>query len=883
MERLNPQMRSILRWLAFLPTVLGVALAGLVVTIELLDAFEDLWLALPTISLGTGAAVYLGSRVAPSARQWAIAVASGLLLLTLWYLLSFTADGDREAQALALTGAGGIVVGALAALRRARTTPVHTARGTTGRSLRYKGTAPFQYNPVDRRTFFGRDRETRSLLSLVLAERLVVVFGKSGTGKSSLINAGLVDPLLERGYLPMTIRLTDHARGPVGGLLDGVRAAARAAGVEIVGGDESTLWSFFRTAEFWSRHDDLLQPLLVLDQFEELFTIHDPAPRRDFIAQLAELVRGPGASGRLPAATAPGTPAVPATPSKLKIVLSLREDYLADLEELAQDIPGVLQHRFRIGPLTAANARDAIVKPAALEHDEFEVPPFGYTEGALQRILGFLARRRQGSESVSGDDVEPAQLQLVCQYVEELVRTRLMRHGGAQVQVSEADLGGESRLQRILEEFYDRTLASIESPGVRRRIRRLCEQRLISSAGRRLTEAEEEIENRHGVSADTLRRLVDTRLLRPEPRLGGVFYELSHDTLVEPIRRSRKKRIAHQRRIWIATAALVAAYFVPWWVFTGRENRNRQQALALAATSLPDRDDPGQLLALPKARLTAIETQFRSTSASRDEYAAMMFAAEDVGLRYPELNGDVQKLRSEMTAQFNQQYGLKSIAAEEDSSNRRVFITGGRFEMGSPEGTGEPAEHPQSRITVSPFRIQEHEVTNAEYRRFDPNHDRLAPDDLPVVNVSWYEAAAYAAWLGGSLPTEAQWEFVARGGAGRLYPWGEATPTCAHANFMDCGLGLLPVKAGRDPGKTPDLVYDLAGNAWEWCRDWYSDYAAGDRRDPLGPPTGGARVVRGGAFFNLPYELRGVNRLRSSPEIRSRGVGLRVVWPQAAP
>ena len=880
MERLSPRTRSILRWLAFLPTVFVVALAGLVVTIQLLDAFEDLWLALPTMALGTGAAVYLGTRVAPSARQWAIAVASGLLLLTLWFLLSLTADGDREAQALALIGAGGIVVGALAALRLARTTPVHTPRGTTGGSLRYKGTAPFQYSPIDRRTFFGRERETRSLLSLVLAERLVVVFGKSGTGKSSLINAGLVDPLLERGYLPMTIRLTDHARGPVGGLLDGVRTAARAAGVEIVGGDESDLWSFFKTAEFWSRNNDLLQPLLVLDQFEELFTIHGPAPRLDFIAQLAELVRGAGASGRLPTAQ-PGAFALDAHPSKLKLVLSLREDYLADLEELAKDIPGVLQHRFRVGPLTAANARDAIVKPAALEHAEFATPPFSYTEGALQRMLGFLARRRQGSETVSGDEVEPAQLQLVCQYVEELVRTRLMRRDGRPVQVSEADLGGESRLQRVLEEFYDRTLASIESPGERRRIRRLCEQRLISSAGRRLTEAAEEIEKRHGVSADALRRLVDTRLLRPEPRLGGVFYELSHDTLVEPIRRSRKKRIARQRRVWIATATLVVAYFVPWWVFTGRENRNRQQALAFAATSLPDRDDPGQLLALPRARLAAIQTQFGSTVASRDEYAAMVFAAEDVGIRYPELNGDVQKLRSEMTAQFNRQYGLKSIGADDDSSNRRVLIAGGLFEMGSPEGTGEPVERPQRRITISPFRIQEHEVTNAEYRRFDPNHDRLAPDDLPVVNVSWYEATAYAAWLGGSLPTEAQWEFAARGGDGRLYAWGEAAPTCAHANFMECGAALLPVRAGRDPGKTPDQVYDLAGNVWEWCRDWYGDYAAGERRDPLGPPTGSARVLRGGSFFNLPYDLRSVNRLGSSPETRNRSVGFRVVWPAA--
>ena len=874
-------MKNLLRWLAFLPTVFAVAVTGLIVTILLLDAFEDFWLAIPTMAFGLGAAVYLGSRVVPAARRTAIALASGLLVLTLGYLLSLTADGDREARGLALTGVGGIAVGALLALRKIRSEALQSYRPVSGKSLRYKGTAPFQGIPVDRKTFFGRDRETRSLLSLVLAERLVVVFGKSGTGKSSLINAGLVDPLLERGYLPMTIRLTDQSRGPVGGLIDSVRAAARTAAVEIVSGAESDLWAFFRTAEFWSRSNDLLQPVLVLDQFEELFTLHAPARRREFIAQLAELVRGSAASGRVSSAAA-GAPVLDSSVPKLKVVLSLREDHLADVEELARDIPGILQNRFRVGPLTAANAREAIIKPAALEDPEFDTPPFTYSEEALQRILGFLARRRQGSETVSGDEVEPVQLQLVCQYVESLAQARSMRRDSTRVHVSEVDLGGEIQLQRVLEEFYDRTLASIESPAERRRIRRLCEQRLISSAGRRLTEAEEEIEHRHGVSRDTLRRLVDTRLLRPEPRLGGMFYELSHDTLVEPIRRSRQKRIGHQRRVWIGTVTLLAAYFVPWWMFTGRDNRTRQQALALAATSLPARDDPGQLLALPRARLAAIEEQSRTGVAARDEYAAMMFAAEDVGVRYPELAADVQGLQRAMTDRFNQANGLRPVSAEEDALNRRVAIPGGTFTMGSPEGSGESAERPQHRVDVSAFLMQEHEVTNAEYRRFDPNHDRLAPADLPVVNVSWYDATGYAAWLGGSLPTEAQWEFAARGSAARLYPWGMDDPTCARANFMNCGDALLPAGKARADGSTPEQIDDLAGNVWEWCRDWYDAYSDGDRKDPLGASTGSARVVRGGSFFNLPYDLRSANRYSSGPAVRNNSLGFRVVWRAVA-
>jgi hypothetical protein len=124
--------------LAFPPIVVVVALAGLVVTVGLLDAFEDLWLAFPVMSLGMGAAVYIGSRVAPSGRQWSILGASGLLLLILLFLLSFTADGDREAQGLALSGAGGIVAAALVASRMTRTPPVHARRTTEGTKALHK-------------------------------------------------------------------------------------------------------------------------------------------------------------------------------------------------------------------------------------------------------------------------------------------------------------------------------------------------------------------------------------------------------------------------------------------------------------------------------------------------------------------------------------------------------------------------------------------------------------------------------------------------------------------------------------------------------------------------------------------------------------------------
>jgi hypothetical protein len=190
----------------------------------------------------------------------------------------------------------------------------------------------------------------------------------------------------------------------------------------------------------------------------------------------------------------------------------------------------------------------------------------------------------------------------------------------------------------------------------------------------------------------------------------------------------------------------------------------------------------------------------------------------------------------------------------------RVRLAGGDLaEEGEPSGR---------RVHVAPFYLQQHEVTNAEYRRFDPKHDAGAPGDHPVVNVSWFDAMAYAAWVGGTLPSEAQWEFAARGSTGRPYPWGSERPSRTRANYAHDGSGF-----GRAPGTspvgsfpegaTPENVQDLAGNVWEWCRD--------------GAPN--ARFLKGGSFFNGERYLAPDARNSLHPEGSESIVGFRVAWP----
>jgi formylglycine-generating enzyme required for sulfatase activity len=200
-------------------------------------------------------------------------------------------------------------------------------------------------------------------------------------------------------------------------------------------------------------------------------------------------------------------------------------------------------------------------------------------------------------------------------------------------------------------------------------------------------------------------------------------------------------------------------------------------------------------------------------------------------------------------------------------------------------------------VTVSGFSIQQHEVTNQEYARFDPAHQFPGGQDLhPVAGVSWYEAAAYAAWLGAGLPTEAQWEYAAAGTSGRKYPWGTPEPTAEHAVFgqpLTGGTGTRPVSPARAKGETPEGLQDMAGNVWEWCLDWYGAYSPENAVDALGPTALHAttlgdsrlrlRVLRGGSFVNTEFNLRTASRLRHDPELRLDFVGFRLVSSRLRP
>jgi len=217
-----------------------------------------------------------------------------------------------------------------------------------------------------------------------------------------------------------------------------------------------------------------------------------------------------------------------------------------------------------------------------------------------------------------------------------------------------------------------------------------------------------------------------------------------------------------------------------------------------------------------------------------------------------------------------------------------VLVPAGEFLMGSKEGQGKDGERPQRQVTLDSYYIYKYEVTVAEYRKFcEETHRAMPPepswkwqDTHPIVNVTWYDARAYAAWAGAALPTEAQFEKAARGTDGRTFVWGNSftKSTCHTSDGKTAPVGSYPT------GVSPYGALDMAGNVWEWCDDWYDPdyYAIAPTDNPLGPATGTTRVLRGGSWgFNVAEFFQVTYRNRCLPGCRYGDHGFRCVLPVA--
>jgi len=397
-----------------------------------------------------------------------------------------------------------------------------------------------------RQYFFGRDEEVAELARRVQRKLLTVLFGQSGLGKTSILRAGLVPRLRSQGYCPVYVRI-DYSKGspePAEQIKQAIRLNARRSGEWTQTGvavEGESLW------EFLHHRDDVLLdesgrtliPLLIFDQFEEIFTLAQSddfgrARAARFIAELADLVenRPPKEFEARLEQDESAAERFDFARSDYRVLIALREDYLAPLEGLKQAIPSISQNRLRLAPMTGTQALAAVLEPGK-----------GLvTQEVAEAIVRFVA----GGAELANAVVEPSLLSLICR---ELNDARIAE-GRREISL---DLLAGSHAT-ILTNFYERTLA--DQPAA---VRRIVEDDLLTDSGFRENVAEESLVKRFAeadAAPHTLALLVNRRLLRIEERLDVRRVELTHDVLCGVVKASRDRR--QEREAREATERLLA-------------------------------------------------------------------------------------------------------------------------------------------------------------------------------------------------------------------------------------------------------------------------------------------------------------------------------------
>lgn len=387
------------------------------------------------------------------------------------------------------------------------------------------GLASFTEN--DRGFFAGRGDEIEDLLRLVRRDTLTLLYGVSGLGKTSLVQAGLFPALRDENILPVPIRLDylESARPLAFQIMDAIGAAARTARVEApLPRPNETLWEYFHREgnHFWSARNDLVTPFLAFDQFEEFFTLGRETPARAaqaaaFMEEFADLVENrPPAALREDPSRAKG---FNFKPVPLKVLLAMREDYLADLDRIRSHFRALGQNRLRLLPMGEKQARQVIALGAAL-----------LAPGVQDRIVEYVAGGTRDAEMT----VAPALLSLV---LRELNERRLARGPEAKITPDLLDV----EQHKIFEDFYLRTLADFP-PNVRLFI----EDELLTASGHRNSAALDDALTRAEVTLPVLNELVNRRLLAYEDRHNTRRVELTHDVLVPVIKASRDSRLTRE-------------------------------------------------------------------------------------------------------------------------------------------------------------------------------------------------------------------------------------------------------------------------------------------------------------------------------------------------
>lgn len=535
-------------------------------------------------------------------------------------------------------------------------------------TYRYPGVKPFE--AADSALFFGRDRDRADLLDLICREQLVLMFGKSGYGKSSLLKAGLMPDLIAKPYIkvdaetgeeytvhnwPVYVRFNLYGKSKqsvmpcekVLNLLneqsgtDSLNATLSSFFDEKKMGN--TLWMAFKCNDKVQKH----RVFLIFDQFEEFFSYPLDA-QTQFRQQLSELLytRIPQAVRDQMGDLDRSIKSALHKPMEVHTLFSIRSDRMHLLNSLREELPAILQTRYELKALSAPQAEAAITRPAQLDGTGFLLKkPFAYEPAALNKIIYELSKaNKNDAEMEMQSQIEAFQLQMVCQTIEQTLINQTVKAKGIQPEiVKEADLPD---FELIYEQYYEGKLADLADARSRETAHRLLEEEMVIgddlaelrriSVDKDLLRETMNSNHQMALTQEIMDYLEDKFLIRRETIGGRVHYEVSHDVLLAPLFKSRSmaRQAAAER--------------------TAREQLREQQAAAEKRAA----DAEERALVEREGRLAAIKSRRK---------ARILAVAAILGLLLS-LGLGIWAYRQKMSAEVAWQ---KAVKAEEDAINQR--------------------------------------------------------------------------------------------------------------------------------------------------------------------------------------------------------------------
>ena len=726
------------------------------------------------------------------------------------------------------------------------------ADGTQLEPNPYLGPRPYENTPADIARFYGRSRETRDIVSLIVAQRTLVLYGKSGTGKSSLLNAGVLPELEARGiaiFRPL-------AR--VQGLVASDQRDSRINNIYVQNvlakwhNTDVASWEFRSLKDYVAHLPATTEPrVMIFDQFEEIFT-HYPAlwqDRETFFDQVDE--------------------ALEAHPL-LRVVFIIREEFIAELDMYSYLIAGRLKHRFRLEQLQPDQAELAVRMPVRATRRTFE-------ESAAKHLVNEL-RVLRGERNIPGANtheqyVEPVILQVVCRSFWQSMDDWEVRGHGTITTIRLTEVEQHAHIDDALILFYEncihQAIMNIAATIDEQTLRLWFGKQLITEAGTRRPVVRDSMHT-EGMPNQMVDQLANLHIIRAEERPGRPpIYEIVHDRFVAPILQSnqnwllqeeqRKADLQRQRFRHRLTLVLVA--FIAVLVFVG--------GLATVANLSTETRAAAEIaIAQTSAAIAEEEIATAQTSAAIAVAYGDWYATRAVGLGGIPALGVTQTPFDQFQATTVAQQLLvaQPPRSEPIDGIDMVYVPQGCFWMGSLGGNLD--EQPVFEVCLDAFWIGQYEVTNAEYDAL--MNPEAVPANWPESDLpkrpSWSEAQVFCqarhATNGGRLPTEAEWEYAARGPNSLRFPWGN-TFDPNNVVYLVNAQSEAPVRKSqgapsRPMGASWRGAYDMSGNVGEWTltifdqdRFPYPNVTSDKANDPNPEKEQGEvikRVTRGGAW-----------------------------------